>query len=420
MSVRSRVAALRLDGLAGPLDTDRWLLLLTLLLLGAGLAMVLGASSVQSLQQHGTPYYYFLRQVLFGGIGLAAMLALSRVDYHALDRWAPALAGIVVVLMVAVLLPGVGLEIQGARRWIDLGPLGSFQPAEAAKLAFAVFIARWTDRRQGRLHSASDGFLPFVIMTAGVLGLLMLQRDLGTAIVFCGILLSIYFAGGGRKRHVAILVVALLAAFVCLTLVESYRQQRLTNFLDPFKDPLGASYQPVQALIGLGSGGIFGVGLGHSVQKYFWLPEPHSDFIFAIIGEETGLIGTTLVLVGFVLLTVRGYRVAMRAPDRFGVMLATGITTWIGFQALINMAVVTDTLPATGVPLPFISYGGTALAITLAAMGVLLNVAAHSSAGQPTARRRIDATADLGRRNWRTPFASPRRRDSVPRRAPGG
>ncbi len=205
-----------------------------------------------------------------------------------------------------------------------------------------------------------------------------------------------------------------------LTLVESYRAQRVTTFLNPFKDPLGAGYQPTQALIGLGSGGLWGIGLGHSVQKYFWLPEAHTDFIFAIIGEETGLIGTTLVLAGFVLLMVRGYRAAMRAPDRFGVMLATGITTWIGFQALVNMGTVTDTLPATGVPLPFISAGGTALAITLAAVGVLLNVAAHASADRPTTRRRIDATADLGRRNWRTPFAGIGRRPRVPRRASGG
>jgi cell division protein FtsW len=171
----------------------------------------------------------------------------------------------------------------------------------------------------------------------------------------------------------------------------------------------------VQALIGLGSGGPFGVGIGHSVQKYLWLPEAHTDFIFAIIGEETGLVGTTLVLAGFVALTVRGYRAAMRAPDRFGVVLATGITTWIGFQALVNMGTVTSTLPATGVPLPFISYGGTALAVSLAAMGVLLNIAAQGQ--DRSVSRRTDATADLGRRNWRTPFAGARRRPGVSRRA---
>ncbi len=399
--------------------TDRWLLVLTLGLLCFGLAMVLSASSVWALQQHGSAYYYFDRQVVFAVAGLAAMAVLMRLDYRLFHRWAPAAAVAVVALMLLVLVPHVGLSIQGARRWIDLGPLGTLQPSEAAKLVLAVFVAQWVERRQGRLRSFGDGFLPFAIMTAGVLGILMLQRDLGTAVVMSAILVSIYFAGGGRKRHVALVVAALLVGFALLTVLESYRQQRLATFLDPFRDPLGASYQPVQALIGLGSGGIFGVGLGHSVQKYLWLPEAHTDYIFAIIGEETGLVGTTAVLAAFVLLMVRGYRAAMRAADRFGVMLATGITTWIGFQALVNMGTVTSTLPATGVPLPFISSGGSALAITLAAMGVLLNVAAHAQDEQPATTRSADATADLGRRNWRTPFASPRRRPGVQRRAPG-
>jgi len=400
-------------------DADRWLLVITLLLLGAGLAMVLSASSVISLQRHGSPYYFFVRQVLFAGVGLAALAVLRRVDYHVLYRLAPAAAGAVGVLMVLVLVPHVGVQIQGARRWLDLGPLGTLQPSEAGKLAFALFMARWVDRRQGRLQSLSEGFLPFAVMTAGVLGVLMLQRDMGTAIVMCAILVAIYFAGGGRKAHVAALLAVLLAGFLLFTVLESYRQQRFTSFLDPFRDPLGAGYQPTQALIGLGSGGLAGVGLGHSVQKYFWLPEPDTDFIFAIIGEEMGLIGTTLILAGFVALMARGYRTAMRAPDRYGVMLATGITTWIGFQALVNLGTVTDTLPATGVPLPFISAGGTALAITLAAVGVLLNISAHAAAERPSTRRRIDATVDLGRRNWRTPFASAGRRPRVPRRAPG-
>jgi cell division protein FtsW len=398
--------------------TDRWLLVLTLGLLSVGLAALLSASPVWGLQLHHSAYYFIGRQLVLAVIGLAAMLVLQRIDYRRLYRWAPIAGAAAVVLMLLVFVPHVGLSIQGAQRWIDLGPLGTLQPSEVAKLVLALYVAQWVDRRQGRLRSFGDGFLPFAIITAGMLGLLMLQRDLGTAVVMGAILVSIYFAGGGRKRHVALLVVALLAGFGLLVLLESYRQQRLAVFLDPFKDPLGASYQPVQALIGLGSGGVFGVGIGHSIQKYLWLPEIHTDFIFAIIGEETGLVGATLVLVGFVALTTRGYRAAMRAPDRFGVMLATGITTWIGFQALINMATVTSTLPATGVPLPFISYGGTSLAITLAAMGVLLNVA--SQAQPEPVSRRTDATADRGRRHWRTPFASPRRRPDVPRRAPGG
>jgi cell division protein FtsW len=401
--------------------TDRWLLALTLALLAAGLVMVLSASSVEGLLAFDSAYYYFGRQMVFAIAGLGAMLVLQRIDYRQLRRWAPAGAVAAVVLMLLVLVPHVGVDpgrTHGASRWLNLGPLGTFQPAEFGKLALALYVAHWVERRQGRLRSFSDGLLPFAIMVAVVLGIMMLQRDLGTAVVLGAILVSIYFVGGGRKRHVALVLVGLAAGFALFVLLESYRQHRLTAFLDPFRDPLGDSYQPVQALIGLGSGGPLGVGLGHSVLKYGWLPEAHTDFIFAVIGEETGLLGTTLILAGFVALTVRGYRAAMRAPDRFGVMLATGITTWIGFQAFVNMATVTSTLPATGVPLPFVSYGGSALAITLAAMGVLLNVAAQAQ--EESSARRTDATADLGRRNWRTPVAGARRRPGVPRRAPGG
>jgi cell division protein FtsW len=410
------VAELRGDPAEGgqAAATDRWLLLVTLLLVAGGMAMVLSASSPLAVQQYGFPLYYFVRQVVFAAIGLTLMLVLRRVDYHRLYALAPAIAVVVAVLMVVVLLPGVGVTIQGARRWVNLGPLGTLQPSEAGKLAFALFFARWVDRRQDRLTSFGDGFLPFAILTALILGVLMLQRDLGSAVVTCAILVSVYFAGGGRKRYVGALLLVLLAAFLLLTLVESYRAQRLTTFLDPFRDPLNAGFQSTQSLLALGSGGLTGVGLGHSVQKFFWLPEAHTDFIFAIIGEETGLVGTTLVLFGFVVLAVRGYRVAVRAPDRFGVMLATGVTTWISFQALINMGAVTDTLPTTGVPLPFVSSGGTALAITMAAMGVLLNVASQVPE-RPLSRRRIDATVDLGRRNWRAPFAGSRRRPGVPR-----
>ncbi len=413
MSVRSWVAELRGGESAQGRQTDRWLLLVTLVLLGAGLAMVLSASQIQSIHDHGSAYYYFVHQLVLAAAGLVAMIVLRHLNYNHLHRWAPLVAGVTAVSMVAVLLPHVGLTLGGARRWIDLGPLGTLQPSEAGKLAFVLFSAQWADRRQGRLRSFGDGFVPFAIMTGAILGLLMLQRDLGTAIVMSGILISVYFAGGGRKGHVLLLLIGLVVAFAFLATAEAYRAQRLDAFLNPFKDPLGTTYQPVQALVGLGSGGIFGVGLGHSVQKYLWLPEAHTDFIFAIIGEETGLVGTTLVLGGFVLLTVRGYRTAMRAPDRFGVMLATGITTWIGFQALVNMGVVTSTLPATGVPLPFISYGGTTLAISLAAMGILLSVAAAPK--QLSTPRRVDATVDLGRRNWRPLVAGPRRRTSVPR-----
>jgi cell division protein FtsW len=411
--IRPLVAAVR-SGLPGREEGDRWLLLFTLLLVGAGLAMVLSASTALAYAQYHFALYYFLRQLAFAGMGTVALLVLRRVDYHRYAPWAPTLAALAAVATLATLVPGIGLRINGASRWLNLGPLGQVQPSEMAKLAFLLFLASWVDRRQDRLQSLGDGFLPFLILLAGALGLLMLERDLGSALVMCAIFVSVYFTGGGRKRHLALALLALAVVFLLLVLLEGYRIQRLEVFLHPFKDPLGSGFQSSQALIGLGSGGLTGVGLGQSVEKYFWLPEADTDFIFAIIGEETGLVGTTLVLLAFLVLAVRGYRIALRAPDRLGLMVAVGITTWVSFQAMLNMGTVTDTLPITGVPLPFISYGGTALAVTMAAMGILLNVAAQGEQ-QSRAHRRIDAAVDLGRRDWRAPLAGARRRSGVPR-----
>ncbi|MGI8564839.1 MAG: putative lipid II flippase FtsW [Candidatus Dormibacter sp.] len=393
---------------------DRWLWLLTFALVGSGLIMVFSASQALAYVQHGFTLYYFLRQALFAGLGLIAMVVLARYDYHRLRKHAPLLAAAAALLMLLVLVPGLGISVNGARRWFSLGPLSAFQPSELGKLAFAVYIAHWVAKRGDRLRSLADGFLPLAIMLAFVLGVLMLQRDLGTAMITCSIFIAVYFAGGGRKGHLLLLVALLLAAFLLLITFESYRSQRLGAFLDPFKDPLGVGFQSSQGLLALGSGGLTGVGLGHSIQKYSWLPAAHTDFIFAIVGEETGLLGTTALLGAFTLLGIRGYRVAMRAADRFGMALATGITTWIVFQALLNMGTVTDTIPVTGVPLPFISYGGSALAICMAAIGVLLNISRQGE-DQPHLRRRLDATLDLGRRHRRSPVPGARRRSSVPR-----
>jgi cell division protein FtsW len=406
--------AARFTGGEDRLDTDRWLALVSVLLAGAGLIMVLSSSQALAYLDYRFPLYYFVRQVVFATVGLALMAFLRHLDYHSLRRYAPAAAAVTVVLMVMVLVPGLGIRVNGARRWFSLGPLGSFQPSEVAKLTFVLFMARWVDKRGERLKSFVHGFLPFAILLAASLGILMLQRDLGTALVMCAIFCAVFFAGGGRAGYVVLMVLMLVAAFALFTVFESYRAQRLEVFLDPFKDPLGAGFQSRQAILALGSGGLTGVGLGHSVQKYLWLPEAHTDFIFAIVGEETGLLGTTAVLAAFVLLALRGYRTAMRASDRFGVALAAGITTWIAFQALLNMGTVTDTVPITGVTLPFISYGGTSLAVTMAATGVLLSIAAHGGQRRSQARR-TDATADIGRRDRRPRAARARSGASLPR-----
>jgi cell division protein FtsW len=378
---------------------DRWLLMVTLLLMGAGLVMVFSASQALAYVQHRSPYFYFERQALWMVLGSVALVALSRVDYHRLRALAPLGAAICVVLMLLVLIPSIGIRVNGARRWIDLGVLGSLQPSELAKLAFILYIAHWIDKREDRIKSFADGFIPFSLLMGGALLLLFLQRDLGTSVVLAAIFGSAYLAGGGRKRHILLLGAGLAAIFVVDTYIEPYRLARLASFRDPFGDQLNTGFQSTQAILALGSGGLTGVGLGQSVEKFLWLPEAHTDFIFAIIGEETGLVGTSAILLGFVLFAVRGYRAAMLAPDRYGLTIAAAITTWISFQALLNMATVTDTLPITGVPLPLISYGGTSVAATLAAIGVLLNVA-----GQTTRKPgRLDAAADSGRRDRRSP-----------------
>ncbi|MEP7105767.1 MAG: putative lipid II flippase FtsW [Chloroflexota bacterium] len=393
-------------------DRDLPLVGVTLVLTGTGLVMVLSASQALAYLEHRWALYFFARQLGGVALGLVAMFVLMRIDHHRLRVLAPVGAAAALVLMAAVLAPHVGVQVNGARRWFNLGPLGTFQPSELGKLCFVLYAAHWVDKRQDKIRDLYDGFLPYALMLAVVLGVLMLEKDLGTAVVTSAIFASIYFAGGGRKRHLLLLAAVLVGGFVLLTVATPYRLARLSSFTDPFKDPLNTGFQSSQAIIALGAGGWHGVGLGQSVQKFLWLPAAHTDFIFAIVGEETGLIGTTAVLLAFCLLTWRGYRAGLRAPDRFGVMVAVGITTWVGVQALVNMGTVTDTLPATGVPLPFISYGGTSVAILLAAVGVLLNISAH---GSDQGLRRIDASLDIGRGDRRPPDAGTRRRSSLPR-----
>jgi cell division protein FtsW len=394
---------------------DRLLLFTTVFLCGAGLIMVTSASVAFAYTQKESAFYYAERQAVWLVIGFAALFVLSRFDYRRLRPLAPAGAIAVALLMILVLVPHLGVTVNGARRWFDAGPLGTFQPSELGKLAFAVFVAHWIDRNAKTIGTFQRGLVPIAAMLAGVLALLMLEKDVGTSIVMVGIVLSAYWAGGGRFRHVVLLVAVLGLGLIAVTLFEQYRFARLVSFRDPFSDPLGAGFQSTQALYGLGSGGFFGVGIGNSVEKYGWLPEAHTDFIFAIIGEETGLAGTTLVMLGFICFALRGYRAALRAPDRFGVVLAVAITTWIAFEALLNMATVTNTLPIAGVPLPFFSYGGTALATTLAAVGVLLSIARRGSSAATGIHRRTNAPFDSGRRDRRAPLSGARGRPSLSR-----
>ena len=394
---------------------DRLLLFTTVALCAAGLVMVTSASVAFAYNQHESTFYYAERQAGWLGIGFVALFVLGRLDYRRLRPLAPAGAVGAALLMLLVLVPHLGVTVNGARRWFDAGPLGTFQPSELGKLAFAIFIAHWIDRNAHKMGDFNHVFVPFAAMLSAAVILLLLEPDLGTSIVMVGIFVSAYWAGGGRLRHLVLIAGALGLALVALTVLEPYRMSRLIAFKNPWADPLGSGFQATQSLYGLASGGWFGVGIGHSIEKYGWLPEAHTDFIFAIVGEETGLIGTSLVMLGFLVFGIRGYRASLRAPDRFGMALAASITTWITFEALLNMATVTNTLPITGVPLPFFSYGGTALATTLAAVGILLSIARHGSGTALGNNRNSDETFDRWRRDRRAPVSGARRRPSVSR-----
>jgi cell division protein FtsW len=310
-----------------------------------------------------------------------------------------------VALMVLVLLPHFGVEVNGARRWLRLGPM-QMQPAELAKVAAIVFMALWLERHRERLGSLEDGVVPFLALLGLVTLLVILERDLGTTLIIAAILLAQFMVAGGRKRHVLLLALIIGLSVYIFIRMEPYRLHRMLAFFNPWADPLNTGFQAIQSVVALGSGGVFGVGLGQSIQKYQWLPFAHTDFIFAIVGEETGLIGTAGVLALFGLFAYRGYRIALKAPDAFGSLLACGITTWIAFQAMVNVAAVTVTLPTTGVPLPFISYGGSSLAIALGAVGILLNVSTQSEKVGWIRH----ASIDLGRRHGRTLVPGDRRR----------
>ena len=394
---------------------DLWLLGISLALLGAGLIMVLSASNVYSLQTTGSTFNIFFHQVGYAALGLMGLVIASRIDYHRLRHWALPAFAVTVLLLLAVLVPHIGESAYGATRWLNIPGLPfQLQPSEVAKLTVAVFLASWMSKRTRSLDTFADGFLPYAVLMAVVVGLLALQKDLGTLIVTTVMMVAIYYAGGGRARYLALLGMAALAAMGGLVAVERYRVERVLTFLNPFADPSNTTLQAYQGLVALGSGGLTGVGLGHSIEKYQWLPEAPTDFIFAIIGEETGLIGATLVIAGFVFFTVRGFRAAMRAPDRFGVALAAAITTWIAVQAFINIGVVTASLPVTGVPLPFISYGGTALVMTLTGVGVLLNVSAQGSRPSLSGERRGHAAAHRGRGDRGSRVSGTRDRTGVP------
>lgn len=352
---------------------DLFLILVVLFLLTLGVVMVTSASFPRALSATGgaDPFSFGKKQLFFSLLSLVLMVVMINFDYHRLRRFTILFAVLAPVLLVLVLF--FGAEINGARRWFDL-KIFNFQPSEFAKLALIFVLAHYLTEIGSEVRNFSTGMLIPLVYAGLICGLVMMEPDLGTTIVIFAIFLTMLFAAGVRIGHLFLLSVSAIAAGVVLIIKEPYRLQRFFSFLDPTQDPQGAGWQILQSLMALGSGGIIGLGLGRSRQKFFYLPEPHTDYIYSIIGEELGLLGTILVLLLFLCLAWRGYKVALSAKDHYGSLLAVGITSWLVVQALINIAVVTATIPATGITLPLVSYGGSSLGLTMLAVGILLNI----------------------------------------------
>jgi cell division protein FtsW len=390
------------------------LLVAAIALVAIGVVMVYSASSVRSYISTADPGSQGLQQGIWAALGLVGMVAASRTDFRLLRYVAIPVFVVTMGLLVIVLIPGIGTTVSGSRRWLFLPGIGGFQPAELAKLAICLYLAHWLDRRGTDAHGLVNGLVPFVLLVAPGFALIALEPDLGTAGVYIAAAVAIFFMAGANLFYLgAIATSVFAAAYVMVTQVFTYQLQRIENFLDPFRDPLHSGYNAVQALMALALGGITGAGLGASRQKYFYLPAPSTDFIFAIIGEEWGLIGTLTVLALFVVVAYHGYRIAIQAPDTFSGLLAAGITTWLVVQACINMMVVTALLPVTGIPLPFISYGGSALIINLAAVGILLSISRETT----QTGSMLDAVFGVGRRNRRAHLPRAGRRTGPARRA---
>ncbi|PTM59221.1 stage V sporulation protein E [Desmospora activa] len=356
---------------------DLVIIVVIFLLLTLGVVMVYSASAAYSLHKFGDSFFYAKRQMLFAALGVFLMLVVSRLDPQLFQRWAKPGLLICFILLVAVLIPGVGMTRNGAQSWLGIGAF-SIQPSEFSKMGIILFLSWYLTQNAHRVSSFSKGLLTPLAIAGTVFALIMMQPDLGTGTVMMGTAVVMIYAAGARLKHLLGLSLVGVLGFVGLVLAAPYRIQRITAFLNPWQDPLGAGYQLIQSLYAIGPGGLMGLGLGMSRQKHLYLPEPHTDFIFSILAEELGFIGAGTAIILFGILAWRGLRVAITAPDLFSSLVAAGVTGMIVIQAVINIGVVTGAFPVTGITLPFLSYGGSSLTLTLVAVGLLLNLSRFS------------------------------------------
>ena len=353
---------------------DIALAIVTLVLLSLGVIMVLSASAPSAFRTEGDSYYYFKKQLLYAAIGIVVMFVTSKIDYkiYSSKVISYGLFAVALVLLIVVLIPGIGIKVNDARRWIKIGI--QFQPSEIMKVALIILMSSLISRNPDRLKKFLTGLLPYLLLVVLVGFLLMMEPHMSATIIIVFIAGAILLVGGVNIKHLLPFIPIAAVAGYILSVTSEYRWKRVTIFIDPWQDPLGNGWQIIQSLYAICSGGLFGVGLGQSTQKYMYIPEPHNDFIFAIWAEEMGLFGVLLIMVLFAIFIWRGVMISIKAPDLFGSLLAIGITVMIGIQAVFSIAVVSSSMPVTGIPLPFFSYGGTALIILMFCVGILLNI----------------------------------------------
>jgi cell division protein FtsW len=387
----------------------------TLCLLAGGAVMVYSASSAESLIEQGDAAYYLKRYLMLGAFGLLALHVISRRDLRQLKALTPLVVVGAFALTMAVMVPGIGVTVNGATRWLGAGPL-QFQPSELLKFALVLYSAQLLAARPKALETLGGLVKPLLLVVAFACALLMKQPDMGTALVICFAIGTLLIAAGVPMRHLGVILGVVVVLVTILAIVEPYRRARLMSFADPWADAGGAGFQAVQSMIAIGSGGFFGVGLGESVQKVFYLPEAHTDMILAIIGEELGVLGITILASLYGMIGYAGFRTAKAARDRYSKLLAAGVTSLILAQASLNFFAVMGLAPLTGVPLPFVSYGNSNLIVMLGGMGLLLNVAAHGGLPARKSLRGIDG----GRGERRTTDRDRGGRDGGARRARSG
>jgi cell division protein FtsW len=355
---------------------DIIILVITLILVTVGTAMIYSSSSILAMERFKDAQFFLKKQIFFVFIGMGAMVLLTKLDYHRLKKCAYPGIILSVILLLLIFIPYVGIRAGGARRWLNLG-FFSFQVTEMVKICIILFLAHFLTRKMNYLKSFSRGILVPLLVTFFIIGLIALEPDFGTAVIIAMILMLMLFLAGCRMKHLAGLMALLIPAAIWMVMFKSYRLDRLKVFLNPWNDPGNKGFQIIQSLLSFGSGGTFGVGIGDGMQKLFYLPEPHTDFILSVIAEESGFVGVVVVIMLFAVLIIRGFMVAFRAPDLFGTLLAAGLTMVLAMEAFINIAGVMGLIPLKGLTLPFLSYGGTSLIMSLVAVGILLNISSH-------------------------------------------